>query len=256
MPRTSAVKPYRWLAQYYDEFFSPIRLPIDAARDRILGRILTRAESACDLACGTGDTALSLARKGIKMYAVDGSALMCRIAREKAARARLPVRVIRADMREFRLPEQVDLITCEGDALNHIPRSADLRKVAKAVERALRPGGHFFFDVNNSLGFERYWTGAVWLEKPGVVLVMRNGHNRQASRAWSDIEWFIRDGSCWRHRHERVEEVCWDSDEVDRIFRATGFDQLRAWDAAPFFKGDSAIGPGCRTFYVARKRPA
>jgi SAM-dependent methyltransferase len=253
MPRSSFIRPYRWLAQYYDELFSSFRFPIDAARERVLGRILPHVETACDLACGTGTTALILARKGINVYAVDLSLLMCRLAREKARCARLPVRVLRADMRSFRLPESVDLITCEYDALNHVPRRADLRMVAKAVKRALRPGGHFFFDVNNSLGFERYWSGTVWFEKPTVALVMRNGHNRQADRAWSDIEWFIRDGACWRRRHERVEEVCWDSDEIRRIFQETGFDQLRAWDAAPFFKDNPLVGPGCRTVYLARK---
>jgi len=253
MPRTSMIRPYRELAQYYDKFFAPFRSPIDAARERVLGRILPHVETACDIACGTGTTALALALKGINMYAVDLSPLMCRLVREKAGRAHLPVRVLRADMRSFRLPETVDLITCEYDALNHVPHRADVRMVAKAVERALRPGGHFFFDVNNSLGLRRYWSGTVWIEKPGVAVVMRNGHNRQADRAWSDIEWFIRDGSCWRRRHERVEEVCWSSDEIRRIFQETGFDQLRAWDATPFFKDNPLIGPGCRTVYLARK---
>lgn len=247
------VKPYRWLARYYDDLFLSFRSPIDTARERILGKVLPRIRTACDLACGTGTTALILAGKGIKMYAVDLSPRMCQIAREKARRARLPVRVLRADMRDFRLPEAVDLITCEFDALNHVPRKADLRVVAKAVSRALRPGGYFFFDVNNSLGFERYWSGAVWFERPAVVMVMRSGHNRSADRAWSDIELFIRDGSCWRRRHERVEEVCWTLDEVRHTFREAGFDQLRAWDAAPFFGKNSPVGPGCRTVYLARK---
>jgi SAM-dependent methyltransferase len=187
------------------------------------------------------------------MYAVDLSLLMCRLAREKADRARLPLRVFRADMRSFRLPQAVDLVTCEYDALNHVPRRADLRRVARAVVRALRPGGHFFFDVNNSLGFERYWSGTVWFEKPGVAAVMRNGHTRQADRAWSDITWFIRDRSCWRRHHERVEEVCWSASEIRRTMRKAGFDQVRAWDSAPFFKDNPPICPGCRTFYLARK---
>jgi SAM-dependent methyltransferase len=247
------VRPYRWLAQYYDELFSSFRAPLDAARARVLGPILPHVQTACDLACGTGTTALILARTGIKIYAVDISPLMCRLARQKAARAHLPVRVFRADMRSFRLPQAVDLITCEYDALNHIPRKGDLRRVAKAVERALRPGGHFFFDVNNSLGFRRYWSGTVWFEKHRLAVVMRNGHNRQADRAWSDIEWFIREGSCWRRHHERIEEVCWSSSEIRRTMREAGFDQVRAWDSTPFFKNNPLIRPGCRTVYLARK---
>jgi SAM-dependent methyltransferase len=251
--KTAVIRPYRWLAQYYDELFSSFRSPIDSARERILCRILPNVETACDLACGTGTTALALARKGLRTYAVDLSPQMCRLTLEKANRARMNVRVLRADMRSFRLPEPVDLITCECDALNHVPRKADLRRVANAVGRALRPGGYFFFDVNNSPGFERYWSGTVWFEKPGMVTVMRNGNDRRTDRAWSDVEWFIRDGSCWRRRHERVEEVCWSSDEIHRAFEEAGFDRLRAWDAAPFFKSNPMIVRGCRTLYLARK---
>jgi SAM-dependent methyltransferase len=246
------IRPYQWLAQHYDELFSSFRFPIDVARDRVLGRVLPRVQTACDLACGTGTTALILARKGIHAYAVDLSPVMCRLTREKADRGRLPVHVFRADMRNFRLPEAVDLITCEYDALNHVPRRADLRLVAKAVQHALRPGGHFYFDVNNSRGFKRYWLGTIWLEKQGVAAVMRNGHNPQANRAWSEIELFIRKGRCWRRQHERVEEVCWSSNEIRRILRETGFDRVRAWDAAPFWKSPR-IDPGCRTIYLARK---
>ena len=254
MPASSHVKPYRWLARYYDRFFEPFRGPLDAARRHALHGILPRVETACDLACGSGTTALSLARLGIKTYAVDLSPAMCRLTREKAARAHLPVKVLHADMRSFRLPEPVDLVTCEADALNHVPGKSGLQAVAKAVCHALRPGGYFFFDVNNAPGFERYWSRDVCFEKPGVFVVMRNGHNRRADRAWSDIEWFIRDGRSWRHYHERIEEVCWDSAEIDRALKAAGFGHLRAWDAAPFFAGSPLIAPGCRSVYLARKR--
>ena len=249
-----ANRPYTLLAKYYDQLFTFAQPWGETARQRLLGPILPRLESACDLACGTGTTALTLAGKGIRMFAVDLSPVMCRLAREKARRARLPLCVLKADMRAFRLPEPVGLVSCEFDALNHVPRKADLALVAKAVARALRPGGYFYFDVNNRLAFEKAWPLTWWIEKPGVAVVMHGGYDRKRDRAWSDVEWFIRDGSCWRRRHERVEEVCWTSAEIRRALREAGFGQVRAWDAAPFFKNDPAIRPGYRTFYLARKR--
>ncbi len=244
--------PYRFLARYYDELFLPVRSPIDAARKELLRGILPHVETACDLACGTGTTALMLARQGIRMYAVDLSAQMCRRARDKAKVARLPVYVIHADMRSFRLPESVDLVLCEYDALNHIPQQADLAKVASAVCRALRPAGYFFFDVNNARAFKKYWIGNVWVERPSVAVLMRNGHTPQLNRAWSDIDLFVRSGKCWKRDHERVEEICWTSREIRSTFLKAGFDRLQARDASRFWKNPQ-IARGCRTIYLAQK---
>jgi SAM-dependent methyltransferase len=166
------VKPYRWLAEYYDRVFGKGRAPFAAGRRAVLKKLMPSVRSVCDLACGTGDTALEFAGRGLRVYGVDLSPGMCAATRVKVRRAGADVRVIRADMRSFVLPEPVDLITCEFDALNHVPRRADLRLVARAASRALRPGGIFFFDVNNSAGFAAYWKGAFWIEAPGIVAVM------------------------------------------------------------------------------------
>ncbi len=253
MRKASAGQPYKLLAKYYDQLFTFHHSWGEAARGRVLGKILPRIRSACDLACGTGTAALELARRGLKVFAVDLSPAMCDLASKKARRARLAVCVIQADMRGFRLPDAVDLVTCEFDALNHVPSKADLLPVARAVARALRPGGYFYFDVNNRLSFEKVWQLTWWIEKPGVVLVMHGGYDRRRDKAFSNAEWFIREGRCWRRFRERVEEVCWTPAEIRRALRQAGFDQVRAWDAAPFFKGDPVIRPGYRTFYLARK---
>lgn len=258
MPHPAKPEPYQWLAEYYDEIFGAYRSQFHNSRMKILGHILPRVKSACDLACGTGETALEFARKGIDTFAVDLSPTMCRVACQKAEREQLPVQVLQADMRSFRLPHRVDLITCEADALNHVPLRSDLGKVARAVSRALQPGGYFLFDVNNARGFKRYWTGNVCIEKPAVMLVMRNGHAGNALRAWIDVEWFIRERArgareLWRHHHERVEEVCWTREEIEHGLRDAGFDRLRWWDAKPFLANNPLVTRGCHTFYLARK---
>ncbi|MDX2149224.1 MAG: class I SAM-dependent methyltransferase [Bryobacteraceae bacterium] len=248
------MKPYHWLAKYYDRIFLSSRLPWARAHVEILGSVLPHITSACDLACGTGATALDFARRRLRTYAVDLSPAMCRITADKARRAKLPVKVLRADMRTFRLPERVDLVTCEYDAVNHLPAREALADVAGSVFRALQPGGMFLFDVNTRVAFRRYWIATHCIEIPGAILIMRNGNAAAEDRAWSDLDWFIREGRTWRRRQERVEEVCWTDREIRSGLRAAGFRTVRAWDAAPFFKdGAAPIEPGCRTFYLARK---
>jgi SAM-dependent methyltransferase len=243
-------RPYTLLARYYDQLFAPAWSR--RARRRLLSDLLPGVRSACDICCGTGTTALEFARRGIKVYAVDLSPTMCRLARAKARRAHAPVTVIRSDMRTFKLPQQVDLITCEFDALNHVPRKADLAKVTKAAACALRLGGYFYFDVNNRIHLEKNWPSTWWLEKPGVVMVMRGSYDRRRAKGCENVEWFIREAGSWRRFRERVEEVWWTPAEIRHTLRAAGFGRVRTWDASLFAPGDPHLLPGCRTFYRAQ----
>jgi SAM-dependent methyltransferase len=247
-------RPYKYVAEFYDRILTPgVSVVQEAARQAVIGSILPRVQSACDLACGTGTTSVSLAKNGIRTIAVDNSPGMCRLTRERARHAGVALQVLRADMRRFRLPERVDLVICEGDAINHLDCKAELTRVARSVARALRPGGWFYFDANNRTGFKSYWKDTWWNEKPGLVLVMRNGNDARNDCAWCDLEWFIhsRRGN-WQRRHERIEEVCWSAKEIRAIFKNEGFEWVRAWDASPYFK-NPLITPGCRTLYLARR---
>jgi hypothetical protein len=147
----------------------------------------------------------------------------------------------------------VDLVTCEFDAINHIPAKADLKKIAGRVAAALKAGGHFYFDANNLPAFQRVWRGSWWQERPGVVMVMRSEYDAKRKMGVSDVEWFIQEGELWRRRRERVEQVCWTAKEVRETLRAAGFDRIRSWDQARFFPKGTPITPGCRTIWLARK---
>lgn len=249
------VRPYRWLADYYDLIFQ-VPAGFTTARKKILRPLWPQIQIACDLACGTGRTLVELAGRGVKVYGVDLSAGMCRAARTKLRKHGLQGRVFQADMRDFLLPEPVDLVTCEFDALNHIPEREDLAKVADAVSAALRPGGHFFFDVNNRGAFLNTWDEVWWNDLPGVAMVMHGGHEDSGLRAWCDVEWFVEEkNGLWRRHREHVEEVCWSEAEMRRALKSAGFDRVDVWDGYPFFR-TRFYAPGYRSFYLARKRDA
>ena len=102
-----------------------------------------RVESAMDLACGTGVLCRLLKARGIRAHGMDFSAGMIAIARE--ADPTIPYDV--ADMTAYRPGLQFDLVTCTGDALNHIPDLADVERIFANVHAYLAPGGHFIFDL-------------------------------------------------------------------------------------------------------------
>ena len=244
---------YRNIAPYYDQVFDFASSWGAPARNRILGRILPEVSSACDLACGTGTTAIELARRGIPVYAVDLSPAMCRMASAKVRREKVPVTVIEADMRTFRLPSKVDLVTCEFDAINHVPRKSDLARVARAVARALNPGGYFYFDVNTLASFENMWPLSWWVEKTGLVLITHGGFDAASGKAFTTAEIFVRGrGNNWKRFSDRVEEVCWTPQEIYSALDAAGFDRVHARDSKEFFQKDPLVRRGYRTYYVAR----
>lgn len=96
-----------------------------------------------DLGCGTGVLCALLRESGIDAWGMDLSEGMIGIARERDPAGHYEV----ADMVRYRPDVAFDLITCTGDALNHISDLGDIAAIFGNVHAMLRPGGHFVFDV-------------------------------------------------------------------------------------------------------------
>jgi SAM-dependent methyltransferase len=100
-------------------------------------------KAALDLGCGTGVLCRFLGDRGIRAAGMDLSEGMIAIAREADPQGHYDV----ADMTRYRPAEPVDLITCTGDALNHIPGLADVGRIFENVFASLRDGGWFLCDI-------------------------------------------------------------------------------------------------------------
>ena len=101
--------------------------------------------SSMDLACGTGILCEILHRNGTKASGMDFSAGMIAIARERTPEIHYDV----ADMITYRPAAQFDLVTCTGDAINHIGKLSDVEKIFQNVFGYLSDGGYFVFDILN-----------------------------------------------------------------------------------------------------------
>ncbi|MGO8731446.1 MAG: class I SAM-dependent methyltransferase [Terriglobia bacterium] len=255
---------YESIGQFYDELWECPRT-WTAARRRLLELVLPQARQVCELGCGTGVTAIEFARRGLRVFARDLSREMCRITREKARAEGLDVRVSRADVRTFRLPVQVDLVTSEWGVINHLPHRADLARTFRAVARALRAGGYFYFDLHQRKVYEELWPqihiaqGVIAGQGREFFAAQRGGYDRSGDKGWTEITIFVhRAGRLWERHRERIEEIHWPHGEIVRDLGRAGLQLLRVFD---FTDVSSAPSPkkvpgGLRTMYLARKKGA
>ena len=102
-------------------------------------------KTAMDLACGTGVLCEILKDHGIESAGMDFSSGMIDIARSR--NAQIPYEV--ADMTTFCPEAEYDLVTCTGDAVNHIAALSDVEAIFRNVYQYLAPGGYFIFDLLN-----------------------------------------------------------------------------------------------------------
>jgi len=123
---------------YYPEAFGQQLL-------RWLDEMGLTPKTCLDLACGTGVLCRILQESGVAASGMDFSAGMIEIARQESPE--IPYDV--ADMITYRPARQFDLVTCTGDAINHIMALSDVEKIFQNVYSYLSPGGYFIFDILN-----------------------------------------------------------------------------------------------------------
>lgn len=101
--------------------------------------------TSLDLACGTGILCEVLHKNGIQAAGMDFSEGMIEIARSSNPAIAYEV----ADMITYRPNQKFDLVTCTGDALNHIIDLKNVEQIFQNVYAYLSEGGYFIFDILN-----------------------------------------------------------------------------------------------------------
>ena len=196
-------------------------------------------KTAMDLACGTGVLCRILQDSGMEAAGMDFSSGMIDIAREN--NPDIPFEV--ADMITYHPDKHFDLVTCTGDAVNHIPDLSDVAKIFDNVYAYTAKGGYFVFDILNenevstSEPFEMDFTDTVrvWFQmtRPGekkVNLKIRVYENGELAF------------------EENIRETIHDPKVICDLLKNSGFRVLRCADRLL-----EENNPGTTWFVVAKK---
>jgi DNA-binding winged helix-turn-helix (wHTH) protein len=252
-------EPYGLLAHYYDHLCDYAPALNRYARSRILRAALRKVHRVCDLACGSGETAVEFARRGLEVHAIDLSPVFCETVRSKARRAGVTVHVHCQDMRDFTLPRPVDLVLAEFASLNNLADRRDLSRVLGSVSRALAADGRFLFDVNTPRSLRMQYPPTCYIDgNPAFRLVQRGHLESDRRRARLDFDWFVpagQSGRLWRHERETLWHVCWTDGEIRQALRRAGFDRVQHFDGVDVRPRQGSERRGTDAYYLARKRP-
>ena len=102
-----------------------------------------------DIACGTGNLTVRLAKNFKESFAVDLSEDMLREAFEKFKKEKIRCKIICQDMSKLSLNRKFDLITSALDSTNYIIDEDKLLNYFIRVKEHLSDNGLFIFDINS-----------------------------------------------------------------------------------------------------------
>lgn len=109
------------------------RIAVDAAA-------VVAGENALDLACGTGNVAIELAKRGVSVTAVDPAERLLDVARNRAKLLKLPVRTINGTAEQIPARDESFDVAISVFGMIFAP---DAEKSARELCRVVRHGGRF-----------------------------------------------------------------------------------------------------------------
>lgn len=106
---------------------------------------LSEGSKVLDLMCGYGRHAIALAKKGMKVTAVDNLTDYIDEIKTTIAAENLDINAMQLDVLTFSTNDRFDLVICMGNSINFF-NAADTEKLLKNIASFLKPGGHLLIN--------------------------------------------------------------------------------------------------------------
>jgi|LGOV01.1.fsa_nt_gb ubiquinone/menaquinone biosynthesis C-methylase UbiE len=150
--KTMVMKDIRYtkLAKYYDliHYFRNYEQQAEFLNSAIK-KYLPAAHRILDIACGTGNHAIFMTKKGYDVTGIDLSQEMLNIAEQKIKNTDLQVEFTYGDMRDLKFSSEFDVVYCLGVSFMELRTYNEINSCLNSIRRTIKPNGLFIFDVSN-----------------------------------------------------------------------------------------------------------
>lgn len=239
---------YGIFANYYDL----LTADVDYAGmcDYICSKIRTKG-ILVDVACGTGQMAIALAKRGYEVIGIDASPLMLSQATAKAHNSGADILFLNQQMADIDLYGTADVFISTLDSLNHLSNQLQLSQVFHKVSLFLNPGGYFIFDVNTLYKHQYVLADNAYIYDCGEFFcAWQNEYREKNSSVDITLDFFVKDGTKYRRESECFTEVYFSHETILSSLEQNG---LKLLDITDDYSGKQPGEKTQRITYVAAK---
>ena len=242
---------YGEFAKIYDDLINE-----DINYDNMVSRIIEicnehniECKDYLDVACGTGNVTVRLAKYFKDVYAVDLSEDMLREAFNKFKENRIKGRIICQDMTEMQLNRKFDLITSVLDSTNYITDEDDLKKYFSSVKEHLKDDGIFIFDVNSYYKLSEILGNNIYTySEEDVFYIWENVFEDDMVSMF--LTFFVKQGELYERFEQEHFERAYKEEELESALSNCGLEIINKFDG---YSNNKVQASSERIVYVVKK---
>lgn len=202
-----------------------------------------------DLACGTGNVAVIIAKEFKNNYAVDLSEDMLRTAFEKFKENKVKAKIICQDMSDLQLNNKFDLITSVLDSTNYITDEDDLKNYFLGVSNHLKDDGLFIFDINSYYKLSEILGNNIYTySEEEVFYTWENVFEEDLLSMY--LTFFVKKGDLYERFEEEHLEKAYTDDYIKQIIKSSGLKLLGSYDG---YSNNEISEETERIMYICKK---
>ncbi len=191
-------------------------------------------ELVCDLACGTGNITIPLARRGYDMTGVDISEDMLNIAREKSEG--LDILFLNQSMTKLDLYGTMGAFLCMIDGINYITAPKSLLKLFTRIKTCfIDDGGLFIFDISTEHKLKNVIGSNTFVHSDkNIFYTWQNRFIEKRNLSDMFLTFFVKDGKKYSRFEERHLQKAYSEKELKYLLKKAGFQSVDTYDELTF----------------------
>ncbi len=207
----------------------------------------------CELACGTGNITIPLARRGYDITAIDKSFDMLDVARNKAEKEGIDnILFLNQDMTRLDLYGTQDAILCLIDGVNYVITPATLMRMFKKIKKCfLEPDGLFIFDISTRYKLEKVIGNNTFIHNgDDIFYTWENRYIEKKCLSDMELNFFVKENKKgYKRFSERHLQRGYTNEEILGMLKKAGFEKVDMYDSMSFQKPNEKSE---RIVFVAR----